>query len=100
MEGQSIELEILCDGEQPLNKEGEPAYNTIQLYDQCTGLSLEDIKTTALSFLHFGIYNKIYLISPDNCITGNVWATNTDGKKTLLGRYVRRSARFVWEQSV
>jgi hypothetical protein len=101
MEGHSIELEILCDGEQPLNEQGDPSYNKILLYDKCEEFILEKIKSRALALLHYGVHRAIPCnITPDNCITGNVWATDANGKKSLLGRYIRRSARFVWEQSV
>jgi hypothetical protein len=96
-----IELEILCDGMQPLNEQGDPIHNIIILYNNnLQQFVFKEIKTKALKFIHYFIDCKIYNISANNCITGIIWKVSPNNKKSLLGRYVRLASRFTWEPSV
>jgi hypothetical protein len=96
MEHSEIELEILCNGEQPLNKEGDLIHNIIPLSKNNQQLTLKSIKRKALGFIHYFIHCKIYDISKNDFITGTLWSIK-DNKRSPLGRYVNRYNRFAWE---
>jgi hypothetical protein len=93
-----IELEILCDGEQPTTSAGDPIHNIIQL--SINTIIPKMIRREALKFIHYFVNCRIYNISPENIITGVIWAVDQNNKRATLGRYIKRSNRFTWETNV
>lgn len=93
-----LELEILCDGQQPVNEQGDPIHNAITLCYGVQKMVPDKIKNKALKYIHYFIRCKGNGISLNNVITGTIWSTN-HSKRSSLGRYIRKASRFTWEPS-
>jgi hypothetical protein len=79
-----FELEILCDGAQPLTGEGYPIYNRIPISAIDNKKLYVTIKQQALKYLHYFMRCKIYNISNEKFISGKIWKIDVDNKNYLL----------------